>query len=76
MLDRDSQTPLYQQIAGFLRARIESGEWRRRLPSEPDLMDIYDAARDTVRQALSVVRAEGRVVTEARRGTWVVDHPE
>ena len=35
-LDREASIPLYLQLAGLLRGRIERGEWRpgQKIPSE------------------------------------------
>jgi GntR family transcriptional regulator len=46
--------PLYRQIAAWLRARIEAGEFRAGLdplPSEKDLVGLFGVARDTARRA-------------------------
>lgn len=65
--------PPYRQIAADLAARIRAGEWLpgRRLPSEGTLEHEYDAATDTIRRALAVLRQEGWAHTVARRGTYV-----
>ncbi|WP_326555470.1 GntR family transcriptional regulator [Micromonospora sp. NBC_01813] len=61
-----------------LRARIDSGEWPpgHKLPGEVTLAQTYDVARGTVRAALDVLRAEGRVVTFTGRGTFVTPGSE
>jgi GntR family transcriptional regulator len=62
----------YEEIAGDLRRRVETGEFAEGLlPSEADLCAAYDASRITVRKALDVLRDEGLV--ESRRGVgWYV----
>jgi GntR family transcriptional regulator len=62
----------YRQIAAWLRARIEAGEFRPGvdpLPSEKDLQELFEVARDTARRAVAVLRDEGLVVTVPQRGT-------
>ncbi|WP_406860685.1 GntR family transcriptional regulator [Streptomyces sp. HUAS MG47] len=63
--------PKYRRIADELRTAIEEGRYRPgdRLPGENDLMEVYDVARMTARQALSVLRDEG--LAEARKGAGV-----
>jgi GntR family transcriptional regulator len=67
--------PPYRQIAAWLRARIEAGEFvpgEDPLPSEKDLTDLFGVARDTARRAVQSLRDEGLVVTIPQRGTYVV----
>ena len=67
--------PPYRQIAAWLRARIEAGEFRPGedpLPSEKDLVDLFGVARDTARRAVQVLRDEGLVETIPQRGTYVI----
>ena len=68
------QEPPYRQIAAWLRARIEAGEFPPDipLPSEKDLVEIFEVSRDTARRAVAVLRDEGLVVTVPQRGTYVV----
>jgi DNA-binding GntR family transcriptional regulator len=71
--------PPYRQIAAWLRARIEAGEFRPGedpLPSEKDLVDMFGVARDTARRAVQALREAGLVVTVPQRGTYVVPPPD
>jgi GntR family transcriptional regulator len=77
-ISRRGAVPPHRQIAAWLRARIEAGEFRPGedpLPSEKDLVDTFGVARDTARRAVQVLRDEGLVVTIPQRGTYVVDRP-
>ncbi len=70
-----SAQPPYRQIAGWLRSRIEAGEFRPGedpLPSEKDLVDLFGVARDTARRAVAALRDEGLVETVPQRGTYVI----
>ena len=66
--------PVYRQLAGILRARIEKGEFpsRQPLPSESQLMGEYGVSRGSVRHALQVLAEEGLTVTIQGRGTYVL----
>jgi GntR family transcriptional regulator len=66
--------PPYRQIANWLRARIEAGKFAPDvpLPSEKELQEMFEVARDTARRAIAVLRDEGLVVTVPQRGTYVV----
>ena len=70
-LDRNSLTPLYQQLAGDLRNRITSGELTGKIPPIVDLAADYDVSEATVRTAISVLKEEGVVGTSRGRGTFV-----
>lgn len=65
----------YQRIADDLRERIVSGDFSPgdKLPGENGLMQTYDVARMTARQALDVLRHEGLTVTRRGAGVFVRD---
>lgn len=67
--------PLYRRIADQLRDRITTARYApgSRLPTEPELMEEFDASRNTVRLALAALANEGLVATEHGRGTFVRD---
>ncbi len=75
-LDKDSATPLYEQLAALLRAQIEAGEIRSRLPSETDLCQRYDISRATAGRALDILVAEGLVKVSKGRGRFVIPPEE
>jgi DNA-binding FadR family transcriptional regulator len=61
------------EIAQSLRQRIASGEWSetRRLPNERELAAEYSVARNTLRSAIDKVAAEGAVLRQVGRGTFL-----
>ncbi len=63
----------YILIAAELRRRIQAGAYPPGLlmPSEPRLIAEFGASRGTIREALALLRAEGLVVTEHGRGSYV-----
>lgn len=60
-------------LAAVLRQRIDSGEWTppARLPPERDLARDFGVARNTVRRAVGALEADGVVVRQVGRGTFV-----
>ena len=73
MIDYEADSPVYEQIAALIRARIDAGEWapRQRLPSVTHLEQEYGVARQTVIQALGVLRDRGLIYTVKNRGSFV-----
>ncbi|MFD2355370.1 winged helix-turn-helix domain-containing protein [Nonomuraea ferruginea] len=53
-------------------SRYRPGAW---LPSESQLSQMYEVGRDTVREALAHLRAEGRITTVRKRGSMVATEP-
>lgn len=76
-IDPSSDRPVYRQIADHLRRDIESGAIApgAPLPSEAELCERYDSARGTIRQAVSLLRNEGLVMSERGRGTFARERP-
>jgi GntR family transcriptional regulator len=72
-IDHQGETPIYQQLAEILRARIASGELAvgRPIPSEETLAQQYGVARLTARKAVGLLRGEGLVKHVTGRGTFV-----
>jgi GntR family transcriptional regulator len=67
--------PMYRQIAESLRSKIKSGEIERgsRLPTEIELMEEYNASRNTVRDAIKLLTTRRLVETRPGQGTYVVE---
>lgn len=72
-IDHEADTPVYQQIAEIIAARIRAGELqpRRPIPSEAQMVQEWGVARDTARAAVAYLREQGLVYTVPRRGTYV-----
>jgi DNA-binding transcriptional regulator YhcF (GntR family) len=72
-LDPDDPRQASQQIANKLRAAILTGKLSpgERLPSQPDLASRYSVARETVKRALEILRAERLIVTRQGSGAFV-----
>ncbi|WP_433648998.1 GntR family transcriptional regulator [Micromonospora zamorensis] len=72
-LDPDDPKQASQQIANKLRAailtrRLAPGD---KLPSQPDLAARYGVARETVKRALELLRAERLIVSRQGSGAFV-----
>jgi GntR family transcriptional regulator len=73
VLDKRSHLPLHQQLKAAIEERIASGEWLpgTQVPSERELCEQYGISRITVRQALTALVMEGRLIRTQGRGTFV-----
>lgn len=79
VLAASSPIPRYLRVAQLLRQRIEKGVWRPddRLPSLESLMQEFDIARVTARQAISLLAQDGLVESARGKGTVVkAVHPK
>ena len=76
MLDR-VPIPRYVQIADIMRHRIKRGRWPAGevLPSLEKLMEEFQVARVTVRQAIQLLAGEGLLSPQRGRGTFVTAKP-
>jgi len=54
-----------------IRTRIVEGVWAEKIPSEPDLVKLFEASRETVRKALGMLEAEGLIYRMHGKGTFV-----
>ena len=74
-LRRDGLT--IRQIADQLRADIYAQALAPgdQLPSERELVERYGTAHQTVRQAISLLKAEGLVIGRPGRGVFVRERP-
>lgn len=72
-LDRISSVPLYAQIHGEIRRRIETDQLKAgaAVPSERELAEVCKVSRMTARQALNALKNEGFVYQERGIGTFV-----
>jgi GntR family transcriptional regulator len=73
MIDTSAAMPLYHQVAGVLRQRIEDGTYPvgAQLQPEDELAAEFGVSRATLRQALAELVMEGMVVRRQGRGTFV-----
>lgn len=72
-VDRYSQAPMYRQLAGLIRGRIEEGAlgYGNRIASENALVEEYGVSRVTVRKAIDLLVAENYLFRKQGKGTFV-----
>lgn len=72
-VNRDSETPVYQQIVGSLRKAIGHGDLRagERLASTRTLSREWGVSRNTVVQVFDALIAEGYLISRVGDGTYV-----
>jgi DNA-binding GntR family transcriptional regulator len=72
-IDRKSDTPVYSQLAEILHQQILTGVYHpgEKLPSEGELVELYDVSPMTVRRAINLLAAQNIIETSHRRGTFV-----
>lgn len=68
--------PLWHQLQHDLLARLRAGDFSEQFPGELALAEEYGVSRQTVRQALRQLRADGVVVAERGRQPRVAPTPE
>ncbi len=77
-LDKRSNIPLYAQLKDWILERIASGQFPagQQIPSELILCEELALSRPTVRQAIAELVAEGTLVIQKGKGTFVSAEPE
>jgi len=75
MLEKNQAKPLYQVVADSILNQIEEGALKPgdRLPSENELVKLYQVGRNTVRHALSELADLGAVRTVQGVGSFVIE---
>lgn len=78
-MDRDSPLPLWAQVLEDLRRRIVAGDFAERFPTDEDLTAAYGVSRQTAREAVRRLQADGVVERHRGRGSTlrgpVVEQP-
>lgn len=72
-IDHAAVKLLWQQVADDIVQQIKDGELRNgdRLPSDPELAQIYGVARSTTRRAVLELRKQRVLTVLHGRGTYV-----
>jgi GntR family transcriptional regulator len=78
MILSNAEVPLYVQLADLFRQRIVKGVWKEgdKLPSLEQLVEEFEVARVTVRQAIDRLTRDGLVLPQRGRGTFVTGAPQ
>ena len=74
-IDRRSPVPYFFQLKALILEELDRGRWKpgERIPSEPELGELFGVSRATVRQALAELERAGRLRKEKGRGTFVTE---
>jgi GntR family transcriptional regulator len=69
-----SRMPLYLQVAGLMRKKIETQEWRfgEQIPTLDALEKEYQVSRITLRESLTQLEEQGIILRRRGLGTFVV----
>ena len=72
-IQKDSPVPLYYQLKEILKNKIETGELKdgEMIPSERELIELYQISRPTVRQAINELVNNQLLVRKQGYGTFV-----
>lgn len=72
-MNKNSATPLYQQVADEIKQQIFSGQLKEndKLMTEFELSEYYNVSRITVRKAFELLVEEGYVIKRQGIGTFV-----
>ncbi|MBI9046592.1 MAG: GntR family transcriptional regulator [Anaerolineaceae bacterium] len=75
LINRQSKTPLYQQIYEILHGQITQGIWQvgNMIPAEPELIEHFNVSRTTVRQVLEMLENDGLIIRQQGRGTFIAE---
>lgn len=70
---KESDIPLYHQLASIFRLQIRSKQFipGQKFPTERYLMDYFEVSRNTVRLAIRELEIEGLLKRDQGRGTFV-----
>jgi GntR family transcriptional regulator len=71
LVDRSSPLPLWAQVLDDLRSRLGAHEFDARFPTDAELVEAYGVSRQTVREAVRRLSADGLLDRERGRGTFV-----
>jgi GntR family transcriptional regulator len=74
-LDTQNPIPLHNQLKDILEKQILDGEYKEKIPSERELMDMFSVSRSTVREAVSLLVQEGILEKKHGKGTFVSRKP-
>ncbi|MCR8642854.1 FadR family transcriptional regulator [Paenibacillus sp. N1-5-1-14] len=73
MLNKTTRLTLPEQVVQQMEALIESGKWPvgKKIPSEPELMEMLQISRNSLREAVKALTHTGLLRTKQGDGTYV-----
>lgn len=74
-LNKDTQTPLFEQLYAFIKGEITSGHFSRneRLPSKRNLAESLNCSQNTIQAAYNQLVDEGYLMSRAKSGYYVAE---
>ncbi|MFK3797143.1 PLP-dependent aminotransferase family protein [Pseudomonas sp. NPDC088444] len=71
--DKNSKTPLHEQIKDFIINKVSTGDWYVgfKLPTQRELSELFQVNRSTLKSALEDLTADGILDTNGKGGTFV-----
>ena len=75
-LQKNSTTPLYEQVANWIRNNIYDGTWGygQQIESENGIVSALQVSRGTVKKAIAILCSEGLLSQVQGKGTFVTDN--
>ena len=75
-VDKMSKVSLKDQVAAILRDRIQQGIFQpgERIPSEFELVELFDVSRNTIRLAVDQLVGEGLLIRQRPKGVFVTEN--
>ena len=75
IINRDASTPIYIQVADYLRNSIYAEEWGKgeKISSENQIMSELGVSRGTVKKAVNMLVEEGLLEQIQGKGTYVTE---
>lgn len=69
------RTKLWEDVADQMIERIRTGRWEvgMKLPSEPEIAELFGVSRATVRSAIKLLQISGILRSRSGSGTYVAD---
>jgi len=69
------RTDIFQEVCQQLDGLLNSGQFQvgDKLPSERELSESFSVSRSSIRQALKVLEAAGRIETRVGSGTYLIE---
>lgn len=73
MLNKNSIQPLYKQLMDIITGQLKNGTYKpgEKIPTEPELAELYQVSRITVRRTVEELCTQGYLVKHQGKGTFV-----
>ena len=72
-LNKNSIQPLYKQLMDIITGQLKNGTYKpgEKIPTEPELAELYQVSRITVRRTVEELCTQGYLVKHQGKGTFV-----